>query len=203
MKGEERATVKGGTDVDLAPATFRLLLTTQAVFFAALAWCVVLDHGEGVQDAGISFFGVHARTILLVIVGYGAATIGLWRASTMFKAGGLDPLIWLGVRVVAVTLVVLLATPYTGGAFLNWAHMTTGVTGALVQLSISWSLVRHFFGFGAVTGFVVQLLGGMLAALSLPDWHFQYLLTAEILMEIGFSWCLLEWTQRLASPVGD
>jgi hypothetical protein len=203
MQGNERTSIDQGTDLDLRRRTFRVLVTTQAIFFAALAWCVLLVHGDGVQDAGISYYGVHGRTIPFAILGYLVAAIGLWRASTMFKQGGLDPLVWVGVRVVAVMLVLLLATPYTGGAFLNWAHMTTGVISALVQLAISWSLVRRFVSVGAAMGFGVQLLGGVLGAFSLPDWHFQILLTAEVLIELGFSWCLLEWTKVLVAPTGE
>jgi hypothetical protein len=202
MQGHERADVEQDAGYDLSRRSFRVLVTTQAIFFAALAWCIFLVHGDGVQDNGISYYGVHSRTIVFAIIGYLAGAIGLWRASTIFKEGGLDPLVWVGVRVVAVMLVLLLVTPYTGGAFLNWAHMTTGVIGALVQLAISWTLVRRVVSLGVATGFGVQLLGGVLGALSLPDWHFQILLTAEVLIELGFSWCLLEWTRVLVAPAG-
>lgn len=197
MESNSRAHVIRGRESDLGRQTFRVLLVTQAIFFAALAWCVILVHGDGVQDGGISYYGVHGRTIGFAIVGYLAAAIGLWRASGMFRDGGLDPLVWVGVRIVAVMLVLLLLTPYTGGTFLNWAHMTTGALGALVQLAMSYALVRRFRVFSAIAAFTVQLIGGILAALSLPDWNFQILLTAEILIEIGFGWCLLGWTKHL------
>ena len=92
-------------------------------------------------------------------------------------------------------------TPYTGGAFLNWTHMHRRRGGRLVQLAISYALVRRFPSVSTVAGFSALLLGGVLGALSLPDWSFQMLLYAEIVIELGFSWCLLEWARRLEPSV--
>lgn len=175
----------------------RLLLATQGVFFFALLWCVLLVHDHAVENAGISYYGVHSRTIALAIVGYVAAAVGLWRTSSLFRVAGADPVAWIGLRVVAVMLVLLLLTPYSGGTFLNWAHMTVGVVGALVQLAMSARLARRTRSLNVCLGAALQLLGGIVAALSLPDWAFQYLLLGEIVFQVGFSWCLLEWTRTL------
>ena len=86
-------------------SALRVLAATQVVFFGALVWCVVLSHGHAAENAGISYYGVHARTLALAIVGYGAAAVGLWRTSTLFVAG-VDAVGWVGLRVVAVMLPV-------------------------------------------------------------------------------------------------
>ena len=163
----------------------------------ALACCVGLVHDYASENAGISYYPVHHRTIALAIIGYIAGAIGLWLASSIFREGGLGALVWVGTRAVAVMLVLLLLTPYTGGPFLNWAHMAVGVVGALVQLAISFTLLRRQWSRGAAVGFAVQLLGGVLGALSLPDWSFQLLLPAEIMIELGFGYCLLAWANVL------
>jgi hypothetical protein len=41
--------------------------------------------------------------------------------------------------------------------------------------------------------FLVQLIGGLLAAASLPDWGFNHMLEGEVIFEVGFSWCLVMW----------
>jgi hypothetical protein len=84
---------------------------------------------------------------------------------------------------------------------MNWSHMTTGVTIALTQLAITVLLLAKRRTARSVLGFAVQLGGGILAAASLPDWHFTYLLQGETIYYVGFGWCLIEWTYALhASP---
>lgn len=187
------------TGTDVAPATRarRILVASQVVFFLALAWCILIEHGPEARSDGISYYGVNHRTVLIAIVGYAAAAVGLWRVSTIFRQAGLDPLVWLGLRLVAAMLVLLLLTPYNEGTFYNWAHMTTGVIGALIQIAIAIALMRQVGSAGAVAAFSVQLLGGILSAASLPDWRYQLLLYPEIVIQLGFSWCLLEWTRAL------
>jgi len=197
VSSSESVVVTTTTQDSLQRRALRLLLTTQTFFFVALAWCVLLVHDHAAQNAGISYYGTHHNTVPYAIIGYVAAAIGVWRASALFRAGGADVTIWFGLRFVAVMLVVLLVTPYNEGTFLNWTHMTIGGTGALVQLWISATFIRRLGTLSSVLGFTVQLLGGVLGALSLPDWRFQYLLNAEIVLELGFCWCLLEGTRLL------
>jgi hypothetical protein len=177
--------------------SIHVLLWTQAIFFAAIAWCLYLEHGFSARSAGISYYGVNHRTIVIAIAGYVVAAVGLWRTSRLFREGHLDPLLSLGLKVVAVMLLRLLATPYNQGTFLNWTHMSVGVLGALVQLAMSIALLRRYGSARAIVGFSVQLAGGIIGALSLPDWRFQILLYGEILYEIGFSLCLLEWAKHM------
>lgn len=202
MPGREETELRTSSQESLQHRALRLVLTTQVLFFVALAWCVIQVHNHVAQNAGISYYAVHHGTVVVAVVGYVAAAIGLWRTSTLFRLGRLDPLIWLGLRIVAVVLILLLLTPYSGGAFLNWSHMTVGVVGALVQLAISITLLRRYGSLGAILGFSVQLAGGILGALSLPDWRFEYLLYSEILFQLGFCWCLIGWTRILPKGGG-
>jgi hypothetical protein len=197
MSGHDETELTTSTEESLQHHALRLVLTTQVIFFAALAWCVILVHNHDAQNAGISYYGVHHRTVVVAVVAYVAAAIGLWRTSTLFRIGRLDPLIWLGLRVIAVVLILLLLTPYTGGPFLNWTHMTVGIFGSLIQLAISITLWRRYGSLAAIFGLSIQLVGGILGALSLPDWRFEYLLYSQIIFEFGFCWCLIEWTRIL------
>lgn len=178
--------------------TRHLLLVTQLLFFFSLAWCLILNHSQTAENDGISFYDVYHQTVPLLIGGYGVAFVGLWRTSTHFKSAGVPTLTWLGLRVIAVLLFVLLATPFNQGAFLDWTHMVAGVLGAIFQLEVALQLVRESRSFRTVLGLAVLLIGGGIAAASLPDWHFEYLLQGEIIFQVGFSWCLVEWTYALA-----
>ncbi|HVB52165.1 MAG TPA: hypothetical protein VND89_10565 [Acidimicrobiales bacterium] len=197
MGSIEKTTTELSASNELKRHAVRVLVTTQALFFLALTWCVYLQHGFNARSAGISFFGVNHRTIFFAILGYVIAAVGMWRTSNLFNEGGLGPYMSLGLKLVAVMLLLLLVTPYTGGTFLNWAHMSVGVLGALVQLSITYAVLRRTTSLWAVTGAAVQLVGGILGALSLPDWRFQFLLYGELMFELGFCVCLLQWTKFL------
>jgi hypothetical protein len=173
------------------------LLATQAFFFLAVGVCVVINHSREAQTSGVSFYGVYHRTIAIIVLGFCAASYGLWRASSYLARVGLSHVTVLGLRVVAVGLVLLLLTPYNKGTFFNWAHMSVGVVMALVQLAVAAQLMMLYRSWQSVGAFVVQLLGGLWAGASLPDWSFSYLLTGELIFELGFSWCLIEWTYAL------
>jgi hypothetical protein len=74
------------------------------------------------------------------------------------------------------------------------------VLGALWQLAITLRLLRVRRTMRSVAGFTLQLVGGLAAAASLPNWNFAHLLLGEIVYQVGFSWCLIEWTYTLGEP---
>lgn len=172
--------------------TRQFLLATQLFFFATLLLCLLIAHGEVVENDGISYFGVYHRTIEILTLGFVVAAYGLWRTSAFFQRVDGPTLLVVGLRVIAISLLVLLITPFNKGTFLNWSHMITGVTMALVELAIALLFLVSYRGATSIAAFGVALGGGLIAAASLPNWGFPYLLQGEIIFEIGFSWCLLE-----------
>ncbi len=173
----------------------QFLFATQLFFFATLLLCLLIVHSEVVENDGISFFGVYHGTIEILAVGFCVAAWGLWRTSSQLRSVDAPPFVVVGMRVVAISLFVLLITPFNKGTFLNWAHMITGVAMALVELAISILLLMRYRSAASIGAFSVALGGGLLAAASLPDWSFAYLFQGEVIFEIGFAWCLLEWTR--------
>jgi hypothetical protein len=59
-------------------------------------------------------------------------------------------------------------------------------------------LIRENRSFRTVLGPAVLVLGGFIAASSLPNGHFEDLIQGEIIFQAGFSWCLIERTHALA-----
>jgi hypothetical protein len=173
------------------------LVITQSLFFCSLLICFLINHGPAARIDGISFYGVYGPTILILISGFTIAALGLWRTAWYFAHTDAPALSVVGLRVVALGLFALLLTPFDQGTFLNWAHMVTGVTMSLIQLGIAILLLAKRSSARSLTGFALQLLGGVIAAASLPDWNFAFLLQGETLFEIGFGLCLIEWTCAL------
>jgi hypothetical protein len=175
----------------------RIPLRSQGIFFLLLAICIGFDHGSASRTNIISFYGVYHRTVVLLVLGFGAAATGLWRAASYFVEGDAPLLVRSVMRLVAVGLFALLITPFGRGALLNLTHMTVGVSIALLQLSITLSLVARVRSPRSIAILVVLLLGGAMAAASLPNWNFPFLLPGEVIYQLGFGWCLVEWSRAL------
>jgi hypothetical protein len=165
----------------------RVLIVTQVVFFSSVALCLLINHGATAQNDGISFYGVFHSTIEIIAVGYVVAAVGLWRIATYLKLSDVSPFTVLATRLVGIGLIALLLTPYNKGAFFNWSHMIVGVIGALLQFEIALQFIRWSPSSGGIAALTVQLVGGLICAASLPDWHFTYLLQGEIVFQIGFA----------------
>ena len=173
-------------------AARRLLVTTQVVFFACVAVCALIAYGASAESSGISYFGVHAPTLPLVVVAYAVAAVGLWRAAALLE--GCDAVVTSTMRVVAVGLPLELVTPYNHGAFFNWAHMVIGVVIGVAQMGASASVAWRYRQAALSLATLVQLAGGLAAAMSLPDWGFNHMLESEVLFAFGYAWCLVQWT---------
>ncbi len=179
-----------------------VLTLTQSLFFASLGLCVVINHSVTASNDGISFYGVYPGTILIAVVGYASASIGLFNASIWLRAAGAPVAASASARTVAIGLPLLLLTPYNRGTFWNWSHMLIGITMALTQAVATFALVRRRRG--AVTWVValVQLVGGLIAAASLPDWSFPWLLPGETLYELGYGIAVFLWIGELGGRDG-
>src|ERR1019366_4820715 len=171
-----------------------VLVITQSLCVCSLLICFLINHGHTARVDGISFYGVYRPTILILVSGFCIAALGLWRTAWYFAQTDAPAFSVVGLRVMALGLFALLVTPFDQGAFLNWAHMVTGVAMSLIQLCIAILLLAKRSSARSLTGFILQLLGGVIGAASLPNWNFAFLLQGETLFEIGFGLCLIEWT---------
>jgi hypothetical protein len=181
--------------VSPAPVQARhVLIATQVVFFICVVMCIFVAHSREAEIYGISYYGVHAPTLPLVAIGYGVGSVGLWRTAKYLSPLDVPAIFAPGLRVVAVALPLLLITPFNHGAFFNWAHMMVGIVIGVTQMAISTYLVFRQRKFPTTVAFLLQLAGGIVAAVSLPDWGFNHMLDGEMVFELGFAWCLILWT---------
>ncbi len=174
-------------------STRQLLVATQVVFFICVAICSAIAYGPGAASSGISYFGVHAPTIPFIIIGYGVASVGLWRTAGQLDRLEHAPVVAPVLRVVSIGLPVELLTPYNHGAFFNWAHMLVGIVIGASQMASSLYLMLRQRRRSLTLTCLLQLVGGIVAALSLPDWGFNHMLEGEVIFELGYSWSLVLW----------
>lgn len=172
----------------------QVLVATQVVFFVCVALCVAIAHPRDAEVYGISYYGVHAATLPLVAIGYGVGAVGLWRTARYLAPLDVPTIFTGGLRVIAVALPLLLLTPFNHGAFFNWAHMCIGIVIGVTQMSTTTYLLLRQRRVATTLAFLVQLAGGLVAAVSLPDWGFNHMLEGEVVFEVGFAWCLILWT---------
>jgi hypothetical protein len=177
--------------------TRQVLVATQVVFFACVAASTLVAYGPDAEEYGISYYGVHASTIPLIVIGYGVASLGLWRTASQLARLEPAPVVVPVLRTVAIALPLELLTPFNHGAFFNWAHMFVGIAIGVSQMASGIFVMLRQRGRAATIACVVQLVGGIVAALSLPDWGFNHMLEGEMIFEVGYSWSLILWT-RLA-----
>ena len=93
-------------------------------------------------------------------------------------------------------LVCIAATPYTINSVFNWVHMAFGVISALTQFALLYELMKRKF-LPMPTWPAVALGGGIVSALSLPDWDIHSMLIGEIVMEIGVAISLARADTRI------
>jgi hypothetical protein len=78
--------------------------------------------------------------------------------------------------------------------------MSIGIVIGVTQMFIGTCLLVRRRRLWTTVAVILEFLGGIVAALSLPDWGFNHMLEGEIAFELGFSWCLILWTYALSTP---
>ncbi len=162
--------------------------TAELVAATTIGLCMTIDFNPNKNSYSISYYGAHLATFWVLAVGFFITSYFLLRASGGFeKTYYLQPLA-LTLKVVGVGLVLLLLTPYTFGTFFDWTHSIIGTvvfSFQTISTVIYWSWLGHNWRLGA--DLVILLIGGLLAALSMPNNMLHLMLEGEIIFQIGFA----------------
>jgi hypothetical protein len=184
-------------------AARRALLYGFAGFWTSVAVCVAIVHDATVEHDGLSYFSVRATTLPVIALGYASVVAGMLVAAHRLPDDGIGRRLALPMRCMPAFVVALLCTPFNKGTALNWTHMTFGVTLAISQAAVSVWLCTVLPAVRVLTAASVQLLGGLVAALSLPATSFNYLFQGELLTNLGFCACLIAAVGAAAHQQGD
>jgi hypothetical protein len=186
-------------------AALRPLLLGSTGFFASVAVCLAISHSTTTEHDGISYFSVRSTTLPVILLGYLCVITGMLAAAHRFPDEDLGNRLALPMRCLPVLFVGLLCTPFNKGAFLNWTHMTVGVMLAISQGVVTVWLCSVLPAFRVLAAAGLELVGGLVCALSLPDTSFNFLLQGELLFNLGFCLCLIAVVHDAAAtpPAND
>jgi hypothetical protein len=149
--------------------------------------CTLLAFNETVSRDGLSYYGVHRKTIPLLFLGLSVSIVFLLRAAKGFDSPGPSHLISKSLRFFCVAAVGLLLTPYSINDYFGLAHKAIGTTLFLGQLGLSLYLTlkqaRNWANWFALS---LQFAGGFTALLSLPNDSLGYQFEGQVLFQLGF-----------------
>ncbi len=181
-----------------AGKSLRPLYLAELTFSATVVVCWLILHSHSVSVYGISYWGIRFATVPILVVGLTATSLMLFKSASGLPKGSPFSYIAACFRVVGVGAILLLLTPYAAGTFFNWAHMTIGAAFFLAQMATSsylyFKLPKNIW---LTSSIAVQLLGGILAMLSLPDNLLALMLQGELLFQVGFALFINRTVQTL------
>lgn len=180
-------------------AALRPLILGATGFFACVAICLAISHSATTEHDGISYFSVHATTLPVILLGYLLVITGMLAAVRRLPDHELGNRLALPMRCMPILFVALLCTPFNKGTLLNWTHMTVGVALAVAQGVATIWLCSVLPAIRVLAAAGLELVGGVICALSLPDSTFNFLLQGELLFNLGFCLCLIAVVHDAAS----
>ncbi len=169
-------------------AVVRNLVAAECALFGALALVVIGWPSVEVGDYGISWYIVHLHSFVVLAVGFFTCDYFAVRAARRLDRRGKQGVFRACLYVISVLMLGILFTPYTWNTFFNWAHMTLGALLFILQLVLSlWVALRVVPGALNWWMVVLQFLGGVGAAVSLPDHAATVLFQGEVIFQLAFS----------------
>jgi hypothetical protein len=178
--------------LDPGPASesARSLLTAGAVMAAGVLVCIERAPKPLDTTDGLSWFGVIGDTVLEYALTMVATAALIVRAAVpLAHVRELRPL-RLGLLGCSALMPLMVATPYTVNAVLNWIHMIIGSILFVLQILVAgwlwWARVRRP-AVGALLA--VQVLGGVVCFTSLIDLN-AAMLYGQLVFQVAFTACI-------------
>lgn len=182
----------------LRTKTLDRLLAADLALFGTLLLVAIWYPSSAIDGYGISYYLTHLDSFIPLAIGFVLCAVLSWRAaSDLPKTGGLGVL-RRALEIMAVLIIGIAFTPYTWGTLFDWTHQTLGSILFIEQLLMSgwiwWRYARSWFN---ATMILMQLVGGVMALLSLPNDGIMVLFQGEVIFQIGFSFLLFHSLSRL------
>ena len=182
-------------------AAVRNLVYAQVSFFGLLLVCVALTPKGFEANHGLSYYGEHAHTIGPYALGFVVCCVFLLRAAAHMPDEGDAGRLATGLRILAVLLLLDIATPDTINALFYWLHVIASAALFVFELALAGWLVaigrRSPLSVGLLA---TQLCAGLVAMFS--QLHAIELLSFGIVaFQVSFALLLVLEASELLSPV--
>jgi len=165
--------------------------------------CALLEFNDQVSIDGMSYYGVHRKTIPILVLGLLVSIIFFLKAASRFDTPGVGHSISMALKVFVSAAIALFLTPYSVNNYFDLAHKAIGTALFLWQLTLSldWTLgrVRDRISWLAI---LLEVVGGLAALLSLPTNSLGYQLEGQLLFQIGFFTLLNHVSRGIALDKG-
>ncbi len=180
------------------PAATRSLLLGQIGFFAFLGLCLSIDSAGLSDNHGWSYYGGRSGTFVPYLLGFLVLVLLIGRTARLLERSSAPPELAGALRLLAVLLLLDVATPDTLDAFFYWAHDVASALLFLFELGFGfvlvWKVVPTRLGRGLLG---VQLVGGLLAMFSQLE-LLRLLGVGILLFQLSFGALLLIAVTRIA-----
>ncbi len=182
----------------LRSRTQERLLAADIALFGALLLVAIWYPTSAIDGYGISYYLTHLDTFVPLAIGFVTCAALSWRAASDLPAIGGIAILRRALQLMSILLIGICFTPYTWGTLFDWTHQTLGSILFVEQLIVSgwvwWRYERSWFNAAMI---VVQIVGGVMALLSLPNDGIMVLFQGEVIFQIGFSLLLFHSLSRL------
>jgi hypothetical protein len=184
-------------------AARRALVVGASGFWASVALCLLISHSATTEHDGLSYFGIRADTLPIIVLGYASVSAGMLLAARRLPLDEIGRRLARPLRCWPACFALLLITPFDAGTAVNWTHMTLGVTLAVSQAVVTIWLCSAFPVPRVLGCAGMVLVGGIVCALSMPGTSFNFLLQGEVLFNAAFCAVLVTSVAAAAAVWGD
>lgn len=175
----------------------RQIMWGQGILYAGLLVCIILEpQGLGAND-GISYYGIHLRTVVPYLLGLLGAAYFCWQAGSRMEQPQLRP-VQISLLFFSLLIAGIVVTPYSVDRWFDYMHTALGSALFSLQLVLSgWLIWQLKYSWWSVLLGLTELAGGILSAIYLKPTH-GFLLQAQILFQLAFGALLVLGLSRLA-----
>ncbi len=180
----------------MQPQALGLIIWGQACLYAGLTAAILLKPAGLASNDGISYFGVHARSVIPYTLGLLGSALLCWLGSRHINTPACKPL-KNGLIIFAWLIAVIVATPYAAGPVMNWLHIAAGSALFSLQLLLSiWLVNRLRYKPTALAFMIVELAAGIACAVYLIPTR-GFLIQCQIIFQLAFGALLIYSLKKL------
>lgn len=174
----------------------RSIVFGQLCLYAGLIVAILLKPQGLGANAGISYYGIYARTAGPMVAGLLGSASFSWLAASQMRTSSLRP-VRLGLIVFALLTIVIVVTPYSVSNFLDWLHTVAGSALFSLQLLLSfWLVAKLRYNIMAILLTIIELAAGIACAFYLRPAH-GLLVQFQILFQLAFGAMLIYSLSKL------